>query len=783
MLRIWTGAKTHNVKKAILDYINADSVGGYKVYSLEETPVLRAGDLCLVCGAKGVLKLQEKGIVPKNRKVESLRGSVIPTLEGKAAFVVTYDPGILAMDTTKKPQMEWDVALACRWLYTGAVTPDTGDYKYVTDFTSAINFINTKYEAVNRRIPVSLDLETVGLDPYAEGVFIVSITVTYRAGSSDVIRFKTKKGGIAYRTPEGKIVVTDKALREQVRFLLSSEKVALRGANLKFDFGWIKHHWGIATFTSFVFDTTLVGSLLDENRSNSLNTHTKVYIPTLGGYDDEFNAKYDKSRMDLIPSRDFLQYAGGDTDACYRVTAKMRKELAQDRRLSAFYTKLLHPASVAVAKMERRGIILNVAEYDKLQVEVEAEIKRLRKEIFAIIPAVIKRRYSDNLSLTRDCIIRDFLFTKEGMNLPVMLRTEKAQEPSTAMEHLEMLAAHYEKVRPFVKLRGELNSAEKTLSTYIIGFRNHIRSDGRFHPTYMLHRGDYGGDESGTVSGRSSAKDPAFQTIPKHTIWAKPLRRVYTAPKGHVIVIFDYSQGELRIAACIADEPVMINAYRKGIDLHAITASVMCGMTFQEFMAQPEAWRDEMRSGGKAGNFGLLYGMGWRGFVEYARKTYGVYLEDYEGQAFREGFFTKYPKLTTWHNTVKGMAHKHEMVRSPLGRIRHAPLINSADKGIVARSERQVINFGPQSTLSDLGLYAMGQLDKMYPELWIWGFTHDALAFYIPEDEVDIWCPRIRDVMENLPYEQELGWKPQLQFLVDAELSTTNWAEAKKYKF
>lgn len=781
MLKIWTNAKQGVIQTAILDNLNLAAIGGYKVYPVTSAlPPLNNGDVLLACGGKANDSLKAMGIIPKNKGVEALRGVAIPLHGGKAQMLTTYDPSILNIDPSKSSVIGWDCKLVDRLIRTGTLEPEIGDYEYVTNFSEYVAWVTNEYNLDGKKIPVTLDLETIGLDPYAKDVYIVSITISVQEGYSNVVRYNSKTVQPAYRL-NSKLVVKNKEFLDQVRFFLNSPMVRLRGANLKFDFMWLTYHWGLAKAEAFSMDTTVVGGLLDENRSNSLENHAKE-LTSMGGYDSNLNKKYNKSRMDLVPPEELLPYAGGDTDACLRVSNVMVRSLAKQPKLQKFYTKILHPALRAVSKMERRGIMVDAPEYDRLHEEVSIEVARVHKQALGMLPARIRNKYKDDLKLTRGCILREFLFTPAGMNLKPLMFTDKQQEPSTALEHLEMLAVQHNELVPFVQLMSEYGSAKKTLSTYIVGFKKHLRSDGKFHPTYMLHRGDYAGDESGTVSGRSSAKDPAFQTIPKHTKWTKALRRVYIAPEGHAIMVFDFSQGELRIAACLANEPTMIAAYKKGIDIHAVTASVLCNMTFEQFMAQPEEWRDDMRSGGKAGNFGLLYGMGANGFQEYARKTYGVYLTMGEAQAFRSGFFSKYKQLVTWHESCRATAHRDLQISSPLGRVRHLPNINCKERDLVARQERQGINFGPQSVLSDLGLYAMGQLDRIYPNLWMWGFTHDAIAFYVPIDEVPLWYPRIKDVMENLPYTSELGWKPQLQFLVDGEMSLTNWSEVKKYK-
>lgn len=780
MLKVWTASTNAKAVNAVFEPVLSGSAVPHEFHATAKgLPEMGPGDVLLAMGAKSLEALQELGIVPKKAKLGGLREQLIALPTG-GHVLVTYDPGIVAMDPAREPDILWDIRLACRQVMSGKIAPKTGVYEYVESFNDVVATIRERFQESEQAVDLALDLETIGLDPFAPGVRIVSLSLTVEAGKSQVV----------YLDETGQL---DPEVLAQLKLLVSSPKVKLCGANLKFDMLWMSVHWGV-TVTNFKFDTTLVGNLLNENRSNSLNLHAKLYT-SMGGYDDEFNRKYDKSQMHLVPKADLLQYAGGDTDACYRVKQVLRTQLLQDRELANFYVKLLHPSAIAFAKMEERGVLVDLNRYMELKTEVTKEVARLEKGVFELMPNRIKLKYSDNLKLTRDVILREFLFTERGLNLTPQMFTAGGKEgkgpklPSCTIEHLEMFEDN-PVAKEFVGLMREYNSATKTLSTFIGdvvgsekpgGFLSHLRADGRFHPTYMLHKGDFGGDDAGTVTGRTSAKDPAYQTIPKHTKWAKALRTVYVPPPGYAILKLDYSQGELRVAACVANEPTMIAAYRKGIDLHAITAARLLEMDMEEFLALPKEQQKEARSGGKAGNFGLLYGMSAEGFMAYARKQYGVYLSMEKAHWFRDQFFELYAGLGTWHETYKELAHKQGFIRSPLGRIRHLPLINGRNRELAAKQERQAINSPIQSTLSDLSQLALAHLHMQYPDLWAFGMTHDELQFYVPQDEVEMWAYRIRDVMQNLPL-HEFGWQPQLQFLADAEYSLKNLGECDDLK-
>jgi len=559
----------------------------------------------------------------------------------------------------------------------------------------------------------------------------------------------------------------------QLNWMFTSPKVKLRGANFKYDSRWLYQKWGMDV-TNLKMDTLLVGSLLDENRSNSLKLHAKIYTP-LGGYDDEMK-QFDKGRMDLIPLPVMLPYAGGDTDATYRISEVFETLLKKDRRLACFYTQLLHPSSKVFEKLERTGMCLDLPYFAQLKTRLEEEIARLDVEMKKLVPRQIRAKYIENYSLSRSVILVDYMFEHPfGLKLKPRVFTEKTGAPSTAIEHLLSFEDSPEALA-FVLLLKESNSAAKTLGTFVDGFLAHLRSDNRFHPTYHLARGGFEGGkkDAGAVTGRTSANNPAVQTIVKRTKWTKPLRRAYTAPPGKVILQLDYSQGELKIAACLAEEPTMLAAYAGGADLHAITAARLNGYSLEDFDALPDDVRDPLRSGGKAGNFGLLYGMMPAGFVDYAFSTYGVTVTFQQAEQQRADFFALYSGLVRWHAEYKRIAKQTGMIRSPLGRIRHLPNIDSPDRESRSQAERQAINSPVQATLSDMMQLAMVLIDREHghdPALEMFLMTHDACAFYVPEDSALLWAKRCKTIMDNLPLKAMFGWDHQLQFTTDAEVS------------
>ena len=796
---VWTSSNKANFLRRVAEPVFGVTGTDHRVEPLRgsRVPEVYEGDVLVAMGGACLDLMKQYGAVPKNRTIGSLRQKEHDLPPGK--LLMSYDPGIIEVDTGREPEIVYDLQLACRLHDHGTLKPKVGKYKYVDNFNKVLKQIKKGYTKFGIPVYVAGDLETIGFDPFyksdipwkldegeeePDGYYpdarIVSISFTVKEGTAYV-----------YLVPEDGI---DPDVRDQIELILTSPKVKTTGANWKFDMGWIVEHWGIVC-TNHKFDTGIVGCLKDENRSNSLNLHAKIYT-SMGGYDDDFNQNHDKSRMDLVLKEDpkgFLTYAGGDTDACLRVTNRMRPELLEDKRLTNFYMNLLQPASDVFAKLEQRGVYVDEKQYDVLQGQCEQEMIEYHNKGLQLMSRKLRLKFEaepiktteDQLSLTRPTLIKEFLFTKRGLNLkPTMFSTKAKEETwqyaSTAAEHLETFKDH-EDAMEFIEAYGGFNGAKKTLSTYILGFRKHLRSDGMFHPSYNLYKGDFGGkgDDSGTVTGRLSTRDPAYQTIPKHTKWASPLRTVYVAPPGMAILKLDYSQGELRVAACVAHEENMIAAYKGGIDMHLKTGAEVYGITLKKALK----WKKKqdkrikaVRQGGKAGNFGLLYAMSPAGFVNYAWNTYGVELSLEEATAFHNAFFEMYPGLTRWHDQYKALARRYLMVRNPLGRIRHLPLINSRNYKSRGQAERQSINSPIQSCLSDMMLLAMVLIDREYPDLHMFGMTHDEMQCYVPIDEVELWAKRIGDIMSNLPLE-DFGWTPELSFPADAEWSTTNLAE------
>ena len=270
----------------------------------------------------------------------------------------------------------------------------------------------------------------------------------------------------------------------------------------------------------------------------------------------------------------------------------------------------------------------------------QAQVELIGKASKVMGGKIVAKHYDSTkiggMNLTKPSPIKDFMFSPMGLNLKPRMFTAKelkdgSKNPSTAMEHVEMFTDVPEAVE-FINIQRDYSSVSTTYDNYVIGFSKHIRPDKRFHPSYFLFVGNRDSGDGGAVTGRLSVHDPAWQTIPKHTVWAKDIRRCYPAPPGYVVLERDYSQGELRVIACIADEKNMIAAYKAGMDLHVKTSARFSKHTYESLAAleKTDLHRyEEIRQLGRcySGDTEVITQQGW---VRLDQLPQGVEVLQYE---------------------------------------------------------------------------------------------------------------------------------------------------------
>ena len=245
-------------------------------------------------------------------------------------------------------------------------------------------------------------------------------------------------------------------------------------------------------------------------------------------------------------------------------------------------------------------------------------------------------------------------------------------------------------------------------------------------------------------TGRTTCSNPNIQQIPQD----KNVRNLIEARPGWKIKEQDYSQIELRVASMFSGDENMQHAYQSGSDLHSKTTELLFGDTSSLSPQEQKRKRTEAKSM----NFGFLYGMSAKTFVDYA-KGYGLNITEEESEGFRNNFFKAYPTLLQWHEDCKNYARANGYTWSPIGRKRFLPDINSSNFRARGQAERQSINSGVQGFASDLCTSPLADIvfsDEIdHDRCIVLGSVHDAILFEIREDYVDEVSPIINKIMEK----------------------------------
>jgi DNA polymerase-1 len=403
------------------------------------------------------------------------------------------------------------------------------------------------------------------------------------------------------------------------------------------------------------------------------------------------------------------------------------------------FTDLEMPLLPVLATMEHRGIRVATKTIDDLLEVARKTVAELEGKIWKMADG--------EFNINSPSQLGEVLFTK--LAIKGRVRRTGGGAPSTAAAELEKLRDEH----PIIELVLQYREMAKLKSTYIEPFPGLIGTDGRIHTTYH---------QVGTATGRLSSSDPNLQNVPTRTELGQRFRAAFIADTGWKLVSLDYSQLELRLAAHIAHDETMIEAFRAGEDIHTRTASEVFGVA-------PAAVTKDMRRQAKVLNFGILYGMGVLGFARAA----GVGRD--QAKRFIEEYFARFPGIAKYMERTKQEAYEQGYVTTLLGRRRPLPDITSRIPQLAASAERMAINHPIQGTEADLVKSAMLAVDKHIRENKLGDHVrmllqvHDELVMEIRTSEVPAITEAIRKTMEHI-------YRLDVPLTVDAKIGD-NWAE------
>jgi DNA polymerase I len=591
---------------------------------------------------------------------------------------------------------------------------------------------------------VAIDTETTGLDPMQAELCGFSLAVD--VNEACYVPLIHRRGGDGTGLFPGEVVPVQMTAADALAVLkplLEDRGVLKVGQNLKFDWQVLARH-GIEIAPHD--DTMLMSYVLDAGRRpHGMDAMAEQWLDhrTIR-YGEVAGTGKAKQCFENVSIEKATEYAAEDADVTLRLWLVLKARLVAEHMTSVYET-LERPLIPVLARMERRGISIDRAMLVRLSGEFAREAMGLEEEIKALAGEPLNPGSPKQLG--------DILFGKMGLGEGRAKKT-KTGAWSTSASVLEDLAEEGHALPQKILAWRQVAKLRSTYTDALPGFVN--PTTGRVHTCYAL---------AATTTGRLSSSEPNLQNIPVRTEEGRKIRRAFVAAPGHKLVSADYSQIELRLLAEIADIPTLKQAFRDGLDIHALTASEM-------FAVPVAGMPGEVRRRAKAINFGIIYGISAFGLANQLgipREEAGAYIKKY---------FERFPGIRAYMDATKEFCRKNGYVVTVFGRKCHYPDITASNPSIRAFNERAAINARLQGSAADIIRRAMIRMEAALANEGLAAQmllqVHDELIFEVPDAEVAATLRVVKRVMEEAPLPAVALTVP---LAVDAR-AADNWDEA-----
>jgi DNA polymerase-1 len=512
--------------------------------------------------------------------------------------------------------------------------------------------------------------------------------------------------------------------RKAAEEILSHVKPALEnpgirkiGQNLKFDIN-VLAGYGIEV-KGEIFDTMLAHYLMQPEQRHGMDILAENYLHYKPVSIESLIGKKGKNQGSMADAdlRDLTEYAGEDADITWQLKQVFQPQI-QQLGMESLLTDVEGKLIYVLSDMEKAGIRIDTAALGELSAELAVQIAEVENSVYEAA--------GEKFNLGSPQQLGKILFEK--LKLDPKAKKTKTGQYATGEEILSTMAdAH-----PIVARILEFREMQKLKSTYIDALPQLLGPDGRVHTSF---------NQAVAATGRLSSTNPNLQNIPIRTARGREIRKAFVpADEHHVILSADYSQVELRLMAHFSEDATMIEAFRKGSDIHAITASRI-------FKIPLEQVDSDMRRQAKTANFGIIYGISAFGLSQR------LSIPRKEAAALIDAYFAEFPSIRQYMDRILHTAQEQGFVSTILGRRRYLPDINSRNQTQRGFAERNAINAPIQGSAADIiklamvNIHAWMKAEKLKSRMVLQ--VHDELVFDAHRSEVELLKKKIPEFMSG----------------------------------
>jgi DNA polymerase I len=506
---------------------------------------------------------------------------------------------------------------------------------------------------------------------------------------------------VAHNDPDAPQQLARDIVLARLKPLLEDSEKKKIGQNLKYD-AHVLANYGIQ-LQGIAHDTMLQSYVLNSTVTrHDMDSLAKYYLgrETIH-YEDVAGKGVKQISFQDVAIKQAAPYAAEDADVTLQLHQQLWPVLKSLDAMRWLYETVERPLINVLMRIERNGVLLDHSMLNQQSMVLANQIIGLELKAHEEAGKVF------NLSSPKQ--IQEILY--DQLNLPILKKTPKGQ-PSTAESVLQELALDYS----LPKIILDYRQLSKLKSTYTDKLPQLVQiKTGRVHTSYH---------QAVTATGRLSSTEPNLQNIPVRSEQGRKIREAFIAPDGFCLVAADYSQIELRIMAHLSADKGLLAAFDAGEDIHKMTASEVFGVDLSQVTS-------DLRRSAKAINFGLIYGMSGFGLARQLGVSIG------EAQSYIELYFSRYPGVKDYMDTIRKLAGQQGYVETLYGRRLYLPEINSRHAARRQYAERTAINAPMQGTAADIIKKAMINVDRWItqeqPDVKMIMQVHDELVFEVPE--------------------------------------------------